>query len=728
MKTYYLLMTQPFSFQFILRKGRFAFPLLNLVGFKNLRGLAFDKKMAAGPLAFCGFKFYILRFFGSLFLPLALCLFAFCALAQQPTAASRTSRRVARDTTPLLFSFALAPERAYPSGDTLPNESFRQYNPTRRQAVDWGNLGNLGSAARPLFFDSPARRGFDLGYHSYDLYRLKANDLRFYRNTRTFSEVFFSQGRTQFDGTLNARFGRTFSGGANFSMDYRTINNKGQYRYQRDKHNALALGLWIPVGDRYDGFLIFCNNINRQQENGGILSDTVFGTGELAGPSAAEVRLPGQRAITRDADQTLQLTQHLKFTGLGDSSGSKRVFRATHTFAWSRERFKFSDVALDKDSNYFKPLFFTDTRGLRNYVQVNRVDNTLLLNTFKSKNKGRPSDVLSVGLRHSWFKLQQEPLADSSFSNLFATGDIAITPSERFAFTAQGDLGLLNNFLEYNLRGDLTLGLGRFGQLRGSLLSQRRPPSLLHQRLYVTQRLVWKNDFQKPVETTISATYALPWAGVELTARTHLVSNYLYFNQQGAAAQTTAAVQVQQFLATGNFRLGHFHLDNTVALQQTSRTDVLRLPTWFSRNSLYYSGKIFKKRLYFDAGTDFRTNAAFSPDAYQPLTNQFHLQDSLSQQPFIWLDLFASFKVQTFRFFFRYENIGTWWDKKSVLYHTAYHPQPFGGIRFGITWRFMDDNVEENPSAQPDGQQPGNDGSRPPAGPIGPTGRGGRGQ
>lgn len=656
----------------------------------------------------------------------ALCLFLpLLSLAQRPTAASRTSQQVAQDTTPLLFSFALSPERAQPVGDTLPGQTFRQYNPVRQQSVDWGNLGNLGSAARPLFFDPPVRRGFDLGYHAYDLYRLKANDLRFYRNTRTFSEVYFSQGRTQFDGMLNARFGRTFSGGTNFSVDYRTVNNKGQYRYQRTKHNTLGIGLWVPLGERYDGFLIFCNNINRQQESGGILSDTVFGGDDLSGPAAAAIRLPDQRAVTRDADQTLQLTQHLKFTGLGDSSTGKRVLRATHTLAWGRERFKFSDSPLDADRNYYPDTLYLDSRGLRHFVQLHRLDNTLLLNTFKAKNRGRPSDVLALGLRHSWFRLEQEPLADSTFSNLFATGDISITPSERFAFRAQGDLGLLNNFLEYNLRGDLTLGLGRFGQLRGSLISQRRPPALLHQQLFVSKRLAWKNDFQKPVETSLSATYALPRLGFEATARTHLVNNFLYFDQQSAAAQTTSAVQVNQLLVSQNFRFGSFRLDNTVALQQANRSDVLRLSTWFARNSLYYSGKIFKKRLLLETGADFRTNGAFSPDAYQPLTNQFRLQDSLRQEPFVWVDLFASFKVQTFRFFFRYENISTWWDKKSVWYHTAYHPQPFGSVRFGIAWRFMDSNVEENPtnSQQPDSQQPSRDGGRPPTG-IGTRGRG----
>jgi len=611
---------------------------------------------------------------------------------------------------PLLFTFAPTPERAYPAGDTLPDREFRMYDPARRQLIDWGTLGNLGSGARPLLFEIPARRGFDVGEHAFDLYRLQPNDLRFYRNTRSFSEIFFSQGAKQEESMMSARFARTFEGGANFSLDYRSINNLGKYRYQRAKHNALTFGIWLPVGKRYDGFLIFSKNVMRQQENGGIVSDTVFGEGEFSGPINAEINLPDQRALTRIADQTLQLTQHLKFTGAKDES--KRALRATHTFAWKQEDYKFSDAGLARDSFFFDT-FFVDRRGIRHFTSLDRFDNTLSISTFKSKTRGRPSDVLAVGLAHSFIKLNQEP-RDSTISNLFATGDFSITPSERFAFRTKGALGLLSNFGEYQVSGELLLGLGKVGQLRAGLLSQRRPPSLLQHRLFVSKRLLWQNDFEKPLENTLYAAYGLPLIGLELTAQTHLINNYLFYDQSGVATQTTSPLQVVQFIVTENFNLGPIRFENTVALQQSNRSDLVRLPRWFSKNSLYFSGKIFKKRLYFNAGGDFRINSDFRPDGWQPVTWQFHLQDSITQKPFPWLDLFVTFKIQSFRGFVRYDNFLAIWNNKEVFYQTARHPQTFGAIRFGISWRFMDSN-------RGDGNQQTPPTNGPPS-TIGPTG------
>ena len=634
---------------------------------------------------------------------LLFCGFAAVVHAQQPVPASPTSR-VVPDTTPLLFTFAQAPERSYPADDTLPERDFRFYDPARRMPIDWGTLGNLGSAARPLFFETQARLGFDAGVHAFDLYNLQPDDLRFYRNSRSFSDVFFSQGRAQLEGMVNARLARTFSGGTTFSMDYRTINNLGQYRYQRTKHNALLLGLWVPVGSRYDGFLIFSKNVNRQEDNGGIVTDTVFGGDDFQGPINAEVNLPELNATSRHGDQTLQLTQHLRF--VGNEEAGKRVLRATHTFAWKKQEWKFSDgdasQAVENDSSFFGD-FLVDKRGIRNYIELDRIENTFTVNTFKSKKQGRPSDVLAVGISHRYFSLRQEP-RKSAFSNLFLNGQLGITPSERFAFTADASLGLLQNIGEYQLRGNLTLGLGKAGVLKASLLSQRYPAGLLSRNLYVSQRPIWNNSFEKPVENTLSGTYALPLIGFEVTARTHLLNNYIYYDQKSLATQTGTPVQIGQLMVSENIRVGRFHLDNTLAVQQTNRSEILRLPDWFSKNSLYFSGKIFRKKMLLNIGVDFRINSEFRPDAYQPLTWQFHLQDTISQKPYPWLDAFAAFKVQTFRFFFKYENLQTLWNKTDVFYQTASHPQPFGLVRLGIAWRFMDSNLEEkgggnNPNA-----------------------------
>ncbi len=629
--------------------------------------------------------------------------------AQQPVAASKTTQQIGppNDSLRLLYVYAHTPERATEDRDTLPDARFRMYDPARQQKIDYGALGNLGTPNRPLFYEARARRGFDLGIHGYDLYQLQPNELRFYQNTRSFSEVYFSQGGTQFDGLVNAKYSRTFDKGVVFSLDYRAINNLGQYQYQRSRHNGLSLGVLAPISDRYTFFLIFTKNVMSQQENGGIADGATFGTGQFSGPISADIRLPNKTAATRISNQVVQFTQYLNFTR---AATGKRVFRAEHTLSYAQNTFKFSDAPLNGDTLFYEK-FLVDKRGIRQYVSYNRLDNQINLSTFKSRTVGQPSDLLTLGLSHSYFTLNQE-LADSAFSNFFITGNLSITPSERFRWIAKGSLGILGNLGEYQLESSLRLGLGALGEFRAGVTSQLYPPALLDQRLYVSKRLIWNNDFKKPLENSLWAAYALPSIGFEAMGRTYLLNNYIYADQDGFAQQTGAPLQIVQVLITENLKIGAFRLDNTVAYQRANRTDIFRLPNWFTKHSAYFDGRIFRKRMQFSAGVDFRMNQEFRPDAYQPITGQFHLQDSLKQAIYPWLDVFVAFKVSSFRFFIRMENMGNLWNNSAVFYQTANYPLPFRAIRFGINWRFMDLNTKATSTTN--GGAPGRNSSRPP--------------
>jgi hypothetical protein len=641
-------------------------------------------------------------------------------------AASSTAQFVApvlsrEDTLPLFFFRLAAPERYEAADDTLPSPQFRMYDPARQRLIDWATLGNLGSSARPLWFEPTSRVGFATGIRPFDLYRQRPEDLRFFRHARTFSEVTFTRGLTQRQSNSRAVLSRTFSGGLNFAVDYQTINNLSQFRWAQTKHGTLSVGVWHPVSRRYEYFLTYTANTFRQRDNGGVYASTAILDEFFDGPISLDITLEGEEARSIQRDQTLLWKQFLKFT-----TEQKRTFQATHTLRMGRESWKYSDpkqASSDgtlpiRDSIFYQYLF-NDRRGLRHVLNVRSLDNTLTISTFKIKNSGSPTDGFSAGLRHVLYDVGYEGRGDSLVQNTFALGHFSLTPSARFEFGVRGDLGLLRNTGEYRVEGNLRLGLGRAGVLEGRLLSQRRPADLLHTQLWVSQRSVWDFGVQKPVENSLSATYALPLIGFSATGQTHVVNNFLYYDQTYRPRQLGAALSVSQLLFRENFHLGPFHMANTVAFQTSNQRDVLRLPTWFLKNSAYLQGRIVKGRMLANAGVDFRMNSEFRPDGYMPLTGQFHLQDSLTQRPYLWLDAFVSLKIESFRFFLRVENLATNWQSRELLYLTAQHPQVYGrgagGLRIGLTWRFLDSNQDTGEDASNGNQPPpGVGGGRPP--------------
>ena len=120
---------------------------------------------------------------------------------------------------------------------------------------------------------------------------LKNADIRFYQQTKTFTDVFYSSAN-QTNGSFNAKFSRNFANDVHLSIDYRRVYNsnvttlpkvknrlfegKGfSYDAPRGRAVALGIGLWVHR-EQYDGYATFTSNIVNQKDQGGILSDSFF--------------------------------------------------------------------------------------------------------------------------------------------------------------------------------------------------------------------------------------------------------------------------------------------------------------------------------------------------------------------------------------------------------------------------------------------------------------------
>src|SRR5690606_26113024 len=115
-------------------------------------------------------------------------------------------------------------------------------------------------------------------------------------------------------------------------------------------------------------------------------------------------------------------------------------------------------------------------------------------------------------------------------------------------------------------------------------------------------------------------------------------------------------ISILQLIVDQNFKLGNFHLDNSVILQSASE-DEIRLPEFYSRHSLYFEGNIFKRVMLLRVGFDLRMSSDYYANYYQPLVGQFHIQDRENILFYPATDVFLTLKVKTFRFFVKGENI-----------------------------------------------------------------------
>jgi len=114
------------------------------------------------------------------------------------------------------------------------------------------------------------------------------------------------------------------------------------------------------------------------------------------------------------------------------------------------------------------------------------------------------------------------------------------------------------------------------------------------------------------------------------------------------------------------------------------------LPTLQAYSRLYVKGRLFKaKKLAAIVGVDGAYQNGFALRTYIPAMDAFYWgQSGVSNPGMFNLHFFASMGIDQFRFYLRFENIGYFWNDRTVQEVTGY---PIAGtrIRVGISWDFF---------------------------------------
>jgi len=197
--------------------------------------------------------------------------------------------------------------------------NFHLYDPTRQAEYEYVHLGNLGSAHRPLVYQPRFHKGFDVGYHNYELYLTKPKDIPYYKLEKVYSDIYFSQ--TSQDRTaLNANVGKPIGQRANLGVYYRNIRNQGTYTSQEARTNAFSVTIdHKSKNQKHRSFFSVTTNTIQQRENGGgVLDDSNFNRFLIPQGRPVQTETGLSRYFERDINYTqfylLQKTPKLKIS------------------------------------------------------------------------------------------------------------------------------------------------------------------------------------------------------------------------------------------------------------------------------------------------------------------------------------------------------------------------------------------------------------------------------
>ncbi len=211
------------------------------------------------------------------------------------------------------------------------------------------------------------------------------------------------------------------------------------------------------------------------------------------------------------------------------------------------------------------------------------------------------------------------------------------------------------------IRNNLTVGLNR------TVYS----PSLIQQYSFQPQ-LRWQNDnFERTTSDKVYASIEfnplkLPFlskvdSAYKISLRPYVsasnIQNLVYNDSNSVAQQTSKATQpISAGLAiNGSYKKLHALLD--FRYNQNLGEDLVRMPPVFVNFMLFYKNRLFDNAMEAEIGTDIHYHSKYKADAYNPLIQQFHLQEKYNVGGFPQMDLFFNFKVSRAKITLKVNNV-----------------------------------------------------------------------
>jgi hypothetical protein len=534
------------------------------------------------------------------------------------------------------------------------------------------NLGNLGTALRPVFYEIPTQVGIRSGYDAYVPYYMLAEQIQYFDTKSAYTPldvVIGGGGRA----VTNIKHERNITPYWNAGFHFKKINADKQVASSGRNDNQSASTAYYfhtdyqsPDG-KYRGLLSLSRINHRVYEQGGI----VIPEGEPINSyfdDNANVRL--FNAQSRDFRVETNIYNHYKL---------REEFQLYQNFKYVQNRNFFTDKPFDTDIEYYDQVLI-NSDSTTDQTQTNQ-----LINEF--------------GIKGDYTKMFYRFFV--KFRNVKHRN--RYLPSEKLYFENSGGFELRYDFDSLqNIRGSGEYILGGFYRFGGSYFNkfftveywrtQSRPAII--QDIYFGNHYEWENNFATPASDLLkgSLIYGNRFMRVEPFASLTNLQNNIYYDYDQTPSQAGGSAQILSFGLNLNFILARaIHWENqgiyTGITGDAEAVNALRIPELFVNSRLYYGGYWFGEKIYIMFGVDANYKSELFTPAYSPILQQFYLQDDFFVDAYVKADAFLEFQIEDFSMFLKLEHIN---QRPSNGYFT--HPHYRGQPRvfdIGIRWMFF---------------------------------------
>ncbi len=570
--------------------------------------------------------------------------------------------------------------------------ALHRYNVVQSRANTWQDLGILGTAAAPIFYDAPTQIGTRNGYRVYEPYMIRLQDRPFYNTRSPYTSVSLLQGG-QGRAKINVDFARNVTPNAGFALFYQRLSSNfvvGKTFRRNDPiliHQTLGASARIfAFKNRYKMLAGLVYHDHNATETGGYTIDKIevktLDTLFEFENAALVPRLQNNKHIQTGFQW--RLFHQLSLIGKG--------IQLYHIADYTTQENTFYERSPDENRQFYDSAYFRSDRKSAFYRHKWRcLDNIAGI-------KGRLG-----GFQYRFYLRSRSYDNDTRLTKLpnvvpQTPTDTLLTRRLPAEFFAGGGLRYdLNN--ESYIRAELEYLLARDYRLNVEL-THPRAYLLLRQQSYspdvVQQQMLgvyfkWDNDFKNQIATQVEGAYKLSVGGFDLKPmlRVANVANLVYYDNAFQSRQANRAVQFVSVSLEAKKRYKHWYFELQTRYTRQSGAEVWRVPALLTNLLIYSEKKYFNDVVYAQIGIDLHHKTAYRGNAYSVALGQFGLQNNYNTAGVVLMDAFMNFKISRFITFFKINNLGQ--DLLSPGYFDTpfYMGQP-RSIEIGIKWLFFD--------------------------------------
>ena len=533
------------------------------------------------------------------------------------------------------------------------------------------DLGNIGTAMRPLYYQIPENIGRTSGFNSFNEYVIKPEDIRYFDTKSPYTRLgvnFGGNGRSLVD----VSFSRSDSTVFNVGFDFKRITSDKQVGEleSRGDHNVLATiygiyARWNP--GKYQILANFTRMRHQQFESGGVRPLTSGSLDDLFLEDSAQVWL--NNAESEEIRTKLHIYHQYQI---------HELFQLYHQFDHTPQKIKFEDLELESDGAFFDQFLISETETM-DASSFETVRNELGV-------KGRHKGVFyNFFITRRDIQYIPKYLPAEGFVTEYYLGAHLryVLGSQMLQFYGETQDGG-----SYRLKGSFS---NKF--LEASYTRVQYDPSFLHFDYFGNHR-EWHLSFTSPSADVLEGAIKLELPNFKLYPKVTLtnVNDHIYFNQSKLPEQASGAAQMLS--PELSFSWSFFNrLELSSQIIHTTVTgdaeEVFRIPEWLINTQLAYTNNLFDDKLEVQIGIDTQYRSSFFGNDYDPTIQQYFLQDEFEIPEYLLADVFVNFKVGRALLFAKlvFANQGL----NIPGYFTA--PYYLGQHRvfdWGITWQFYD--------------------------------------